>query len=97
MPFELRALAFRTIATTLVALAVLLALTSLPGKSTTALGPIETTVCADENGRDYTPSFDVLIEPTWSPAADAMIATQHLRAPTLVPDIRRPTHGVLRL
>jgi hypothetical protein len=97
MPFELRALAFRIVATLVVALAVLLVLTSRPGKSTTAFGPIETTICADEIGREYAPSFDVVIEPAWSPAVDATIAAHHLGASTLVPNIRRPTHGVLRL
>ena len=97
MPFELRALAFRIVAPTLMALAVLLVFASLPGKpTTTAFGPIETTICADENGREYVSSFDVLFDPTSSPAVDAA-ATPHLRAPTLVPNIRRPTRSVLRL
>ncbi len=75
MPHELRALTLRTIAATLVALAVLFVLISLPGKTATAFGPIGTTICADENGRGHAPSCDVLIAPSWSPAVYATLTT----------------------
>lgn len=97
MPYELRALAFRIVATTLVALALLLVSPLRPGKPTAALAPIETTISADENGREHAPSFDMVIEPSRGPAVGAMFATQHLSTPTLAPNIRRPTRGVLRL
>jgi hypothetical protein len=97
MPYELRAFALQTIAATLVALAVLLVLISLPGKTATAFGPIETTICADENGRGHAPSCDVLIAPSWSLAVYATLTTPRLSPSAFVPNIRRPTRGVLRL
>lgn len=88
--------ALRTIAATLMALVVLLVATSLPGKAAT-LGPVETAICADETGRGDAQTFDVMVQPSWSPAVQVTVSTQRLNAPTLVPDIRRPTRGVLRL
>ena len=89
--------ALRTIVATLMALVVLLVSTSLPGKAATPAGPIEIAVCTDESGRGDSQTFDAVVEPSWSPAVHATFATDRLSAPTLVPDIRRPTYGVLRL
>ena len=95
MPYELRVLTLRI--ATLAALAVLFVLTSLPGKTAAAFGPIETTICADENGRGHAQSCDVLIAPSWSPAVYATLATRRLSPSAPGPNIRRPTRGVLRL
>ena len=93
MPFELR-----TIAAALMALAVLLGLaSSLPGKAALVVGPIETATCVDEGGREHPQPFDVVIEPSCSPAVHVTFATQRLTLPALVPNSRRFSRTVLRL
>jgi hypothetical protein len=93
MPFELR-----TVAATLMALAVLLVLSaSLPRKAALAVGPIETAVCVDESGREHPQSFDVLIEPSCGFAVHATSATQRLTIPALISNGRLATRTVLRL
>lgn len=93
MPFTLR-----TLAATLMTLAVLLALSaSLPRKAALAVGPIETAICVDESGREHPQPFDVLLEPSCGAAVHTTSAAQRLTIPARISNGRRSIRTVLRL